>query len=518
MSASFTNRRRRVIRLALPVILATGVGVGFLLEGNARAGLIEDAAARARATAEGALAPLLTQRDLRGPIVGRRYAQIRRAVQDRITGPGPVEQVTLWSVQGRVLFDLDQALVGSRDTSMGEVLSEASSGSILHRVVGEQLETFVAIRALTGQAVIAELDQPLGPVIAGASRWRAVEAALAVLLLLSLLPLASGLRRRSRPEAVVYVPPRPWKRSAPAERPALSRVAQPAPRGAPETVPARVGEGESVESESVKELTRASEEAPANQAPQAGEPPPSKPARLAPNLEESLPAPEAQTSRPDDALIAAEERARAAEQNYWGLQAQYRQALQEIAELESRAQERESSSVRGEEDLRLLREQVREMAERLEAEQREQSALRERFAAAELDANALRERLTLQRTQLDELNGQLQAARDRETRLEAEVHDWRDRAARLEAELQEARAEIEEFRFRTRASGLAAFRELNAETQEPESAGDEQIVVETDDRGPRVIIGMPPIVPAPDSLPGTQLPAGSENEVHPAGA
>src|SRR5581483_11647251 len=368
-------------------------------------------------------------------IAGQRYAQILRAVQERITGPGPIERVTLWSAQGRVLFDLDRALVGTRDPSMGEVLTSASSGGLLHRVVGGELQTFVRIGAGGGQTAVAELDRPLAPVEAGASWWRIPQVALAVLFLLSVLSLVPGLRRRRRSEPVVYVPPRPWKRSTPADRP-----------GPPE--PATVDSNEP-------------EPAPRTQAPASG----------------------AETSSPDEALIAAEARARAAEQSYWG-----------------------------------LREQVREMAERLEAEQREQTALRERFAAAELDANALRERLSLQRTQLDELTGRLQAAEERATRHEAEAREWREQAERLQAELREARAEVEEFRFRTRASGLAAFRELNAEAQGPESGDDEEVVVETGDRGPRVIIGMPPIVPAAEPLPGTRPPAESENQVHPAGA
>ncbi len=470
MFASLTSRRRRVIRVGLPVALATGVGVCFILGGIARSGLIDDAAASARATAEGALAPLLTQKDLRGPIAGQRYAQILRAVQERIPGPGPIERVTLWSAQGRVLFDLDRALVGTRDPSMGEVLTSASSGGLLHRVVGGELQTFVRIGAGGGQTAVAELDRPLAPVEAGASWWRIPQVALAVLFLLSVLSLVPGLRRRRRSEPVVYVPPRPWKRSTPADRP-----------GPPE--PATVDSNEP-------------EPAPRTQAPASG----------------------AETSSPDEALIAAEARARAAEQSYWGLQEQYRQALQEIAELEARAEERASASARDEDDARVLREQVREMAERLEAEQREQTALRERFAAAELDANALRERLSLQRTQLDELTGRLQAAEERATRHEAEAREWREQAERLQAELREARAEVEEFRFRTRASGLAAFRELNAEAQGPESGDDEEVVVETGDRGPRVIIGMPPIVPAAEPLPGTRPPAESENQVHPAGA
>src|SRR5581483_466048 len=149
MFASLTSRRRRVIRVGLPVALATGVGVCFILGGIARSGLIDDAAASARATAEGALAPLLTQKDLRGPIAGQRYAQILRAVQERITGPGPIERVTLWSAQGRVL-------------------TSASSGGLLHRVVGGELQTFVRIGAGGGQTAVAELDRPLAPVEAGA--------------------------------------------------------------------------------------------------------------------------------------------------------------------------------------------------------------------------------------------------------------------------------------------------------------------------------------------------------------
>ncbi|SRR5581483_6958042 len=489
MSASLSSRQRLVIRMIAPALLAAGLGVSLLLGGIARSGLIGDAAGAARATAEGALAPLLTQKDLRAPITGRRYAQLERAVADRITGPGPIEQVRLWSAQGRDLFDTDRALVGTRDPSLHDVLSQASSGGLLHRVAGDELQTFVRIAAGgTGPAAVAELDRPLGPVVAGASWWRIPQIAFAALFALALLFVALGVRRQRRPEPVAYVPPRPWKRPATEAPPRQASTERPSPRIA---APAPA--------------TAVTREEPSAREQAAREPAPRPVA---------APAPE-RGSAPDEALAAAEARARAAEQNYWGLQEQYRQALREIAELESRAEERESTSEQGQEEVRALREQVREMVERLEAEERERSALGERLAAAELDANALRERLTLQRTQLDELTGQLRTAEERAARLEAEVQEWREQAGRLEVELRDARAEVEEVRFRTRASGLAAFRELNEE--EPEEANREDVVVDTDDRGPRVIIGMPSIPPAPD-LAATRPPAESGNEVHPAGA
>jgi hypothetical protein len=133
----------------------------------------------------------------------------------------------------------------------------------------------------------------------------------------------------------------------------------------------------------------------------------------------------------EDARARAEQRAAAAEAALTDVRRQLRAALDEISTME-RTMEMLEQQDRSEE-VRTLREQLRDTAERLQAVERDNAALRERLALRqrELDEHKARLLQLEARTpsaEVEELRRRLEAAERRTTELESEVE-------RLEAEL-----------------------------------------------------------------------------------
>ncbi|MEW6059001.1 MAG: hypothetical protein AB1551_02485 [Actinomycetota bacterium] len=451
--ASLIGHERRALWAALSILLAGALVTSLLITSRTRDGLVDEAVQNVEKTAQSALSPLLKPKDLRAPITGLRRAQVSEGIRE-ITTAGPVNGVTIWSASGRILYDEEQALQGNRISSIRDLLSEAAAGATQSRVVSNTLEVYTAVRARSGGPVaVAQLDQPYGPVVADARSPVALLLGLCLALLAALALLVSSLRKQPKPEQVVYVPPRPRMKPSTEEpdRAIASTVATPSAVSAasavhrPSTAPA-------------------------------------------PSAAPSAAASDGGNAALEKALRTAEARARTADENYWGLQAQYKLALEQIAQLEAQVQVHDATSSQADEELKALREQARESTEQMEA--------------AEVDNKALRERLTLQRTQLDESETQMRAAQQR--------------IERLEKELADIRMEGEQQRYRVHAAGLEVLRQLNeADSSPAQDTESEEVVVEANERAPRVIIGMPSTAPVFPAGPPPASPPDAEQKAYP---
>jgi chromosome segregation ATPase len=116
-----------------------------------------------------------------------------------------------------------------------------------------------------------------------------------------------------------------------------------------------------------------------------------------------------------EARREAETRASALEENFHGLQTQYRAALEQLKALDQKVLMQESSTSQTESDVQIVRDELQQTAERLHR--------------IEVDREAIRERLTLRQSELDAAEGRA---------LEAET-----RSARTERELDHALSELE---------------------------------------------------------------------------
>jgi hypothetical protein len=296
---------------------------------------VDDAARHARIAAQTKLAPLLAENDLGSPITGARYDQVSAAVRRTILEHTHVKNVTLWSDLGRVLYAQDDGLVGTRPTYIRDFVYGVANGTTQTRIETGALETFTPIwREPGGTVVVAELDQPFGPVAGTAGR---VFTLAALVLGLGSLVCWTLFAMAWRPGAAATPA---WSPAAQAGRPSPSaggaRALGPVMAAAPPSVMNRARGGTTAKADA--------------------------------GLKEA-----------EQAKTDAERRARAAEERLTRLQLQHRQAMDRLQALEARLSVAAAAPKHTQEELRALRDQVRESAERLHSAETENEQLRARL-------------------------------------------------------------------------------------------------------------------------------------------
>jgi hypothetical protein len=246
--------------MALSVLLAVAVVLTVPLSRTTAGRATDRAATETTSTAQLSLAPLLVQSDLEAPVTGDRYNELAAGIRERITVPGPIQHVILWSVSGQILYDDDQVRVGGRDDALSAELAQVAGGSAESRVQDGMLETFVPLwLQADGPVAVAELDRPVDPITAEATKpWKLARMGLLALLGIALLTTLAAFRRRpaeAEPagdpaEAPAPPPSREVRRaleravgpaeprapipSQPVEEPGAPSAPVPAPRSRPE--------------------------------------------------------------------------------------------------------------------------------------------------------------------------------------------------------------------------------------------------------------------------------------------
>jgi hypothetical protein len=330
----------------LAVVLATGAAFAFVRAADARDAAVADAASHARVVAETKLAPLLQESDLTSPITGARYSQVVDEVKRTVLDHTHVEDVTIWSDVGRILFSQDQRAIGTRPTFIRDFVYSVANGTTQTQIESGTLKTFTPIwRQPGGTVAVAELDQPFGPIAGTAGRPLNLAAlvlglgSLVFWLLFAMSWRSGGAKASVRP-------------SLNAE-PNLRRP--PSAGGAQALGPVMAAAPPSV----VKRMAEAS-------------------------AARRLSAPDPGLREVEKARTEAEQRARAAEERLSRLQLQHKQAMDRLQALESRLSVAAAAPKHTQEELRALRDQVRESAERLHSAETENQQLRARLGTPHL--------------------------------------------------------------------------------------------------------------------------------------
>jgi predicted nucleic acid-binding Zn-ribbon protein len=343
------RRERRALWGSLTLAIVIAIGGTLAAAASSRTRLTERAATDARLVAQTQLAPLLTARDLEGPITGDRARELGAAIRSEIVSTGPIEKIRLYSKLGRILYDADPEIVTVRPSFVRDLIYRVATGEAESIVREGHLLTYVPLwTSPGGTVVVAEMSQPYDPIAAEATgTWHRIALGLGLALAVTFALWVRAIRARDRTLSLVEV------------------------RAHPEFVAA------------------------------------------------------------EDARTRAEQRAAAAEAALTDVRRQLRAALDEISTMERTMEmlEQEDRS----EEVRTLRDQLRDTAERLQAVERDNAALRERLALRqrELDEHKTRLLQLEARTpsaEVEELRRRLEAAERRATEMENEVE-------RLEAEL-----------------------------------------------------------------------------------
>ena len=98
-------------------VFVVGIGATVYLSNADRNQAIARAAKDTRNDAQ-LLSAVLSNKELSKPVGGRRYDKVAERIRKSVTIGGPVVSVTIWSSEGRILFDANKSLVGTSPPEM----------------------------------------------------------------------------------------------------------------------------------------------------------------------------------------------------------------------------------------------------------------------------------------------------------------------------------------------------------------------------------------------------------------
>jgi len=259
-------RRLRSLFGTVTFLALAIAAVGFGATWVVRIGLERDAVAEAGKVAGTVLEPALTTDDVRRPVTGARYTQIRRLVQAKVVGDG-VGSVEIWRADGTVVFALHRGLIGEAPATMRTVVHDTLSRGSSKIVEGDTFRALVAIRPSADVGAVVELDRSYAAMTASASRWRpwtdrGVGAAIVCFVLYLLCVVASFVEKRTRAKPTMELPEHLRRSDSPRRR-RSDADADAEPEVDP--IPTRATAGAIQDSHvSVRSRPAAGDEAPAN--------------------------------------------------------------------------------------------------------------------------------------------------------------------------------------------------------------------------------------------------------------
>jgi len=153
------GRRRRLLWAILSVLFAVGFAVSATMVGSDRNAALDSVAERGREEAQLATATL-TGKQLSKPITGSSYDKLAAKIWKSVSSDGSISGVTIWSSKGRILFSLNESLVGSTPEEMRSLITGIANGSGSTRVLAGTVQTFTPV----SKAAIVQVDQPYAAV------------------------------------------------------------------------------------------------------------------------------------------------------------------------------------------------------------------------------------------------------------------------------------------------------------------------------------------------------------------
>lgn len=187
MLGSVAKRERRSLWATVSLLLALGIGGCVFLAGSERSSATEAAQEEALLAGE-QVRSMITKKDLAVPVTGARHDRLAGDIREAITSRGPVDAVTIWSPQARLLFAADESLVGTRPADLRGLVARVAEGSPQSRVRAGSLQTFLPMwPSPRGAVAVVEMDQPAEAIAAAGGTWSLLRTALTVALVATLL-------------------------------------------------------------------------------------------------------------------------------------------------------------------------------------------------------------------------------------------------------------------------------------------------------------------------------------------
>jgi hypothetical protein len=159
-----TGRGRRSLWAIVLLLFALGFAVSTIMVRSERNEALDGAVERAQDEAQLATATL-TGNQLTKPVTGSSYDKVATKIWRSVSPNGSIAGVTVWSSRGRIVFSLNESLVGSAPAEMRSLITGIAKGSGSTRVVDGTVQTFTRVsKGADGPVAIVEVDQPLAVV------------------------------------------------------------------------------------------------------------------------------------------------------------------------------------------------------------------------------------------------------------------------------------------------------------------------------------------------------------------
>jgi len=203
MVGSLTRRQRRPLWGWLSLLLLFALSASLFLATRAKAEAITAASTDARLAAQTELATLLESRDLLAPVVGERALELGAGIEAQITSVSAIDEIRIYTSLGRILYADDPEIVGTRPSYLRDLTFAVASGEAQTQVRGGVLQTLVPIWLTPGgTVVVAEMSQPVGPVVSPATAtwyWTALGCGLLLIGAVAMFVLSSQAKPISMP-------------------------------------------------------------------------------------------------------------------------------------------------------------------------------------------------------------------------------------------------------------------------------------------------------------------------------
>jgi hypothetical protein len=202
MFGSVGARERRSLWAILSFLFVLWFVVSTLMVHAERNRALDGVAKLARDDAQ-LLTATLTGKQLTTPVTGSSYDRLAAKIGRSVT-KGSIVGVTVWSSDGRILFSLNQSVVGTTPPEMQPLIVGIAQGTGGTRVLDDTVQTFMPVsKAPGGPVAVVQLDQPFAFVEAQIGAiWSMLRVGFAFALAVSLLLLGlTFVSSRSRPRA-----------------------------------------------------------------------------------------------------------------------------------------------------------------------------------------------------------------------------------------------------------------------------------------------------------------------------
>jgi hypothetical protein len=182
-------RERRSLWTILSILFFIAFVLSSVIVRTERNRALEGVAKLARDDAQ-LITAILTKEQLTTPVRGKSYDELGRKIGKTATRASIVG-LTVWSSEGRILFSLDESLVGTTPPDTQPLIVGIAQGPGGTRVLDDIVQTLMPVsKSADGPVAVVELDQPYALVEARiGSFWSMLRVALGFGLFASLLLL-----------------------------------------------------------------------------------------------------------------------------------------------------------------------------------------------------------------------------------------------------------------------------------------------------------------------------------------